>query len=316
MKKFVFSKTYDFSLFGLEKLHPFDGRKFSRAWGLVQSAIPNLDELHLEPLEPVSDEDLLIVHTHSYLKSLQLSSEAAKVIEIGPFKYVPNSILQKKLITPVKYACKGTILATELALKNKNCVMNVGGGFHHAFADHGEGFCFFADAALSIMQARQSGWLKEDDAVLMIDLDAHRGNGFESFFTDDKNVHILDFYNFQVYPGLHPGEINDFPFMVPLRMGMVGEEYLKALEEELPKFLDTVAQPKLAFYNAGTDILAGDPLGGLNVSFEDVVKRDRMILEALEKRGIPTVVLTSGGYSKESYKLVAELGKLVHGLGR
>ena len=310
--EFIYSPHYDFSMYGIEKLHPFDAKKYSRAWELFTRSASNITTTIVDT--PCDDAFLLSGHTASYLEALNDSAMVAKVIEIGLAKFLPNRTLQSKLITPAKYACQGTWLATQKAIQESKIAMNVGGGYHHAFTDHGEGFCFFADAALAIINARKQGLLAADDEVLMIDLDAHRGNGFESFFREDRAVKNFDMYNFQTYPGMHEGDVDDYPFMVPLRAGMQGPEYLKALQEEITPFLKSAQSPKLAFYNAGTDILHGDTLGGLNVSFDEVVERDRYIIQQLSGRGIPTVVMTSGGYAKDSYKLVAKLAQTIAGL--
>jgi len=194
--------------------------------------------------------------------------------------------------------------------------MNIGGGFHHAFADHGEGFCLFADAAIAIAAARSSGALAAGDPVAIIDLDAHRGNGVWEICGRDPAVRVMDVYNFQTYPGLFPGAVEDFPFQIPLKAGTSDAAYLDTVRQELPRFLDGLPRPRLAIYNAGTDVLAGDPIGGLAVSPEGVVKRDRLVLAPLAERQIPTVIVTSGGYTRRSHELVAELAvALVERLG-
>lgn len=309
--QFIYSDQYDISMYGIEKLHPFDGKKYSRAWKLFCDSHKLDHVIAINNNDCASDEFLKLAHSADYLERLTHSTEVARVIEIELAKLLPNSALQTKLLAPAKRATYGTWLATQAALKERKVVMNFGGGFHHAYTDHGEGFCFFADAALSILHARHKQLLTATDEILMIDLDAHRGNGFESFFTEDRTVKIFDMYNFQTYPGMHPGDIDDFPFMIPLRAGMSGDEYIKALKDELPTFFESSNKPALAFYNAGTDILKGDALGGLNVLFEQVVERDHYVISQLVSRGIPTVVMTSGGYTKDSYKLVAKLAGVI-----
>ncbi|WP_185236339.1 histone deacetylase family protein [Teredinibacter franksiae] len=309
--RLVYSSGYDFSVMGLGKLHPFDAKKFSKAWKRLKANFHDLEKYQISPKNMASNELLELVHTPDYLVSLEKSSSIAQVIELGLLRLAPAGMLNRNLINPIRLATQGTRLAAEYAVKNQTTVMNLGGGYHHAFSDRGEGFCFFADAALAINTLKADGLLQQDDLVAMIDLDAHRGNGFESFFKNDPSVTIFDMYNFQVYPGMHTGDIDKFPFMVPLKSRTAGESYLEFLKEELPRFLRTLNTAKLVFYNAGSDILAGDPLGALNVSFEHVVERDRYVLEALKKIAAPTVVLTSGGYTGESHKLVAECAKLV-----
>lgn len=308
----IYSNNYDFAFWGLSKLHPFDGNKFSKAWEIVASAYqdkPGFD--WIMPKTPVSDETLLKIHTRDYLSSLRTSATVAGVIEVRLAKFIPNSLLQTRLIMPIRLACTGSLLATEAALKNDSMAMNFGGGFHHAFADHGEGFCFFADAALSILNGREKRLLGTGDKVLMIDLDAHRGNGFEALTGDDASVKIFDMYSFQVYPGLHSGDPDEYPYMIPLKAGMKDDVYLGVLETYLEKFLNENSDARLVFYNAGNDILEDDPLGGLSISFEGVVKRDQYVIGQLAKRKLPTVIMTSGGYTRRSHQLIAELAKSV-----
>ena len=309
--KFIYSSEYDLIPTGLEFLHPFDGKKFSRAWELLFASEEFDAEAHwVKPEVAASDDYLANIHTPEYLQSLKKSSVIAQIIEIGLVRFIPNSLLQSQIIKPMRLACEGTRLATEYALKGA-LAMNVGGGFHHAFTDHGEGFCVFADAALAIDYVRKSGLLKSDDTIVMIDLDAHRGNGFQAIFAKDPAVRIFDMFNFQVYPGMFEGDMDQYPFMIPLKAHSSDEVYLGVLKEELPGFLAMDEPPKLAFYNAGSDILASDPLGNLGVSYDGVIERDKYVIESLVSRGIPTVIMTSGGYTKQSYQLIAALAQTV-----
>ena len=311
--KLIYSPKYDMALPGASVFHPFDGQKYSKAWRELQS-ISNIDleTIWQEPEQPVSDEVLLKIHSTEYLTSLNRSSVVSRIVEIPLARLIPNGFLQRYLLQPMKLACEGTRLATRVALGG-TMVMNIGGGFHHAHATHGEGFCVFADVAIAILDARKNGALKDSDKILMIDLDAHRGNGFESIFRNDSTVEIFDMYNFQVYPGMHEGDLDDLPFMLPLKNKTNDDVYLSVLKEELPKFLSQNETAKLIFYNAGTDILADDPLGNMSVSYEGIVEREKFVVKALSKINVPSVVVTSGGYTKTSYKLVAELAKMVIG---
>ena len=312
---FVYSKNYDISFGWPGRLHPFDGTKFSKAWNLVRTKFKDrLNDSWIEPHIPVSDQLLLTIHSEQYLGSLQQSATIARVIEINLARYFSNNLLQRKLINPLKLACAGTVLAAESALNNKAIAMNFGGGYHHAFADHGEGFCFFADAALSIVNCRQTGLLRPQDKILMIDLDAHRGNGFDAIMGKDSAVRIFDMYNFQAYPGLHQGDPDSYPYLIPLKSGIKDQQYLDILQTELTKFLNENQNAKLVYYNAGNDIYEQDRLGGMGVSYDGVVTRDNMVLTALANRGVPTVVMTSGGYTSASHKLIAELVKIIFAL--
>ncbi len=311
--KLIYSPKYDMAPPGASIFHLFDGQKYSKAWRELQGICNvDLESIWQEAEQPVSDEALLNIHSAEYLTSLNRSSVVSRIVEIPLARFVPGGFLQRHLIQPMKFACEGTRLATELALDGA-MVMNIGGGFHHAHATHGEGFCVFADVAVAIMDVRKRGSLKDSDKILMIDLDAHRGNGFESIFRNDPSVEIFDMYNFQVYPGMHQGDLDDHPFMLPLKNKTNDDVYLSVLKEELPRFLSQNKTVKLIFYNAGTDILAGDPLGNMSVSYKAVVEREKFVVKALSDLNVPTVVVTSGGYTKTSYKLVAELARLVVG---
>jgi len=306
----VYSPAYDLKLFGLEKLHPFDGRKFSRAWALVERRLGReLASVARRPDAEVSDQDLLRVHTPAYLESLRSSSAvAARALEMRGLRLLPRGLVARRILSPMRLAVAGTILAVQQALSGDGAVaMNLGGGFHHAFRDHGEGFCIYADVAVAIAVARARGLLAAADAVAVIDLDAHRGNGFWDACGDDPAVHVFDLYNFQAYPGLFPGDADAHPFQIPLKAGTGDRAYLDTVREELPKFFAAIPRPRVAVYNAGTDIVEGDRVGRLAVSADGVRERDRLVLAALIERGIPAVIVTSGGYSQHSHKLIADL---------
>jgi histone deacetylase 11 len=117
-------------------------------------------------------------------------------------------------------------------------------------------------------------------------------------------------YNFQIYPGY--ADVED-PYLIPVPAGSNGRFYLDRLNTELPAFLASVPNPRLAIYNAGTDVLAGDPLGGLNVGEEEVRQRDRYVLDSLARAAIPTVILTSGGYTQRSAGLIADAASYLLG---
>jgi len=305
----VYSPDYDFSLYGLERLHPFDGHKFSRAWTLICKELgPQLERYWIEPGEPVSDDELLRVHCREYLASLASPIVVARALELSAIQLMPRWIIQHRLLRPMRLAVAGTIAAMRHVLTGEGVfAMNIGGGFHHAFRDHGEGFCLYADVAAAIAVARASGALAETDPIAIVDLDAHRGNGVWALCGADPAIHVLDAYNFQIYPGLFPGAIEDFPFQIPIKSLTSDGSYLDMVREELPRFLASMPRPRLAIYNAGTDIVAGDPLGRLAVSPEGVAARDRFVVNTLAKHAISTVIVTSGGYTNDSHELISQL---------
>jgi histone deacetylase 11 len=315
--RFVYSPRYDISVPGSTWLHRFDGQKYGRAWSIIRSRLgATADPLRLEPPAPATNDVLERVHTVAYLDSLSRSSVVAKAVELAPLTWIPNRWLQQWILDPMKFATAGTILAMDYALSERGVAMNVGGGYHHAFGDHGEGFCLFADVATAIAQHRVEGKLTAQDRIAVIDLDAHRGNGFAQIHAHDDSIHIYDLYNFQVYPGLLPDWDPDrAPYSIPIRSGRGDQEYLDELSDSLPRFLDSVGEIRLAVYNAGADIVTGDPLGRLNVSPEGVKARDRFVLDLLARRQAPVVIVTSGGYTDLSHVLIAELGLHVAEIG-
>jgi len=310
----VYAPGYDLSLPGFDQLHPFDGRKFSRAWKLVEQRIGTaLQQCWELPSAPAGDAELLRVHDAAYLASLVSSTAVvAQALEIRALRLLPRGLVERRLLQPMKLAVAGTIRATRLAVQGAGAIaMNVGGGFHHAFRDHGEGFCLYADVAAAVAAVRATGELSKGDTIAIVDLDAHRGNGVWELLGKDPAVHVLDVYNFQTYPGLFDGDVADFPFIIPVKAGTADGAYLDLVRGELPRFLDGMPTPRLAIYNAGTDILAGDPVGKLAVSAEGVMERDRFVLQTLVERGIPTMIVTSGGYTRRSHQLIAELAVAV-----
>jgi histone deacetylase 11 len=304
----VYSPGYDLYFPGFSWLHPFDGRKFSRAWARIEAGAGEAAaRLRVQPEAPVPDETLLRVHTRDYLDSLDSPDVVATALEAWPLRLLPRGLLRSRLLKPMRLATAGTLLALGRALSAGGVSMNIGGGFHHAFPDHGEGFCLFADVAVAIAELRARKALAPGDRIAVIDLDAHRGNGFEACVSGNPDVRILDLYNGLAYPGFHPGNMDDFPYMVPMRSGLQDKDYLDTVREELTPFLDKTGPVRLAVYNAGTDIVRGDRIGHLDVSPDGVRERDRYVVDTLAARGIPTAIVTSGGYTKISHELIADL---------
>ena len=300
----------DIRIPGAGWFHPFDGRKFSRALQMAQTTHPTDVASRLRMITgPLGEAELRLVHTADYLASLQQSRTIARILEVGALNWIPASLLHRWILHPMLMACAGTRDAAISALKSGGTAVCLGGGFHHAHADHGEGFCVFADIPIAIRALIANGSLSAHDEVLVIDLDAHRGNGFESI-CHDWPVHFFDLYNFQAYPGLYDAEPERFPFLIPMRSGEDDRGYLATLGSELPNFLDAHPRAKLVFFNAGTDVVAGDPLGRLALTEDGVFKRDALVFAELRRRKLPTVMVTSGGYTSASHRLIART--LIH----
>jgi histone deacetylase 11 len=314
--KIIYSPAADLGWRAIRRLHPFDGHKYSRAWKLLEQRFGTPLRNHtVDPQQWVKETRALLpeVHTADYMASLKRSATIASILEIPVLKQVPNWLLRVGLIDPMIMATAGCCAASEIALK-EGFAFNFGGGFHHAYADHGEGFCVFNDVAIARQHLINIGMLAPDDPVWIIDLDAHRGNGNEDIFFDTPNIHFLDLYNGEAYPGALRDD-DRFPHLhsLPEHMGVAPAHrperstdlYLNTLKETLSEFVAESPRPSIVYYNAGTDIVMGDALGRLGISDDGVAERDRHVIQTLRDLRLPTVMLTSGGYTDRSHQLIA-----------
>jgi histone deacetylase 11 len=310
--RLVYSPEYDIRWLGLEKLHPFDSCKYSRTWqALLERFGDGLQSATITPTAPATVEMLQTIHTSGYLHQLTRSRQVAQALELESLAWVPNSILDRHVLQPMRLATMGTVIAAQTALEH-GIGINLSGGYHHASSDRGAGFCVYADVAIAIASLRQSGQLTATDSftkcgqspIAIIDLDAHQGNGVARIFERDRSVHIFDMYNRDIYPQDRQA-IARIDCNLPLASGTRDAEYLDKLQQYLPSFLERIDRPKIAFYNAGTDLYEYDPLGRLKISAQGVLERDRFVFQTLVAAGIPVVMVLSGGYTSESYQLVA-----------
>jgi histone deacetylase 11 len=316
LARVFYSPHYDISFWGMEKLHPFDSRKASRAWRRAHEALgTELDRWRAAPAAPAGREALRLIHTDAYLDQLERSDVAAKALEMPVLRLLPGRLIDRHVLLPMRWAVQGTLDAARVALASGGAI-NLAGGYHHAHRDRGEGFCVYADVPIAIEMLRREKLVSADARVAIIDLDAHRGNGFEAIYERDERVQFFDLYNFQVYPGplrdcdpvSQDGSSRANPRFADvrsIRAFMDDEGYLRVLKNYLLSFLGE-GPYALAFYNAGTDVLNGDPLGRLGLSAEAVLERDRFVIDNLQRARIPWVLLPSGGYTEESHRLLAE----------
>eukprot|EP00898_Chlorokybus_atmophyticus_P005493 jgi/Chlat1/5945/Chrsp4S06269 len=345
----IYSPHYDITFLGLEKLHPFDSRKWGKIKRLLEKDAAIESSKFVEPNEATA-EDLLVVHTKRYLQSLNSSLTVAQITEASKYTTVPSccasgvsaqhrraaqapqalqvsgmrvfvklspaSLLHMVLrqIFSRLMCCMparvlhvqtgGTVLAGKLAAE-RGWAINLGGGFHHCCADQGGGFCAYADITLCIQFAFRRLGMKR---ALIIDLDAHQGNGHERDFAGDKRVYILDMFNHKIYPQDFEAR-QSISLAVELDPGTSDDEYLSKLDSSLTTASREFPSPDLIVYNAGTDCLAGDPLGRLGVSPAGVIARDEAVFR-FARRGhdapVPVVMVTSGGYQKTNAAVIAQ----------
>jgi acetoin utilization deacetylase AcuC-like enzyme len=242
----------------------------------------------VEPL-PASWEDLALVHTPDYLQKVRsggLSRDEVAQLEIP---WSPDIVEGFRLMTG------GTVMAARDALQN-GAGAHIGGGFHHAFANHGEGFCLFNDVAVAIRV------LQRDNAAArcaVVDCDVHHGNGTAMIFERDESVFTCSLHQQHNYPAFKPRSTLD----VGLEDGTGDDEYLAALADAVAQVL--AWQPDIVFYLAGADPYEDDQLGGLALTMSGLRQRDQLVFTACQARRVPVVLTLAGGYARRIEETVA-----------
>jgi acetoin utilization deacetylase AcuC-like enzyme len=260
--------------------HVFPIRKFE----LVRDRL--LGEGTLSPkqiVEPqaASVEDVLLVHTEDYVRRLRAGTLTEREIRrLG----LPWS---KALVRRSFLAAGGTMLAARWALED-GVGSNLAGGTHHAFADHGEGFCVLNDVAIAIRASRRDGLIRRAGVV---DCDVHQGNATALIFAEDESVFTFSMHGAKNYPLFKTRSTLD----VELADGTGDESYLATLAAHLPRVFEH--GPEIVFYLGGADPYEGDKLGRLSLSIDGLRERDELVLRECRARRIPVVTVMSGGYA-------------------
>lgn len=232
--------------------------------------------------EPATDDDVLLVHTAEWVRKLR----------DGDLTMVERLTLEvpwSPALVEASWLCAGGSVLTARLAREAGVAVHLGGGFHHAFPDHGEGFCAINDVAVAVRVLQREG---EIERAAILDLDVHHGNGTAAIFADDPSVFTLSFHQEHNYPWPKPPSDLD----VGLADGTGDGAYLAALDEHLPKVLDDHGFD-VAFYLAGADPYREDQLGGLGLTLGGLRTRDDRVLGELAARGIPAAVCLAGGYA-------------------
>jgi len=276
--KCVYHPSYQVAL---PRSHPFPMTKYSLLKDqLLAEGVLEAGDI-LEP-EALDASTLALVHTPEYLAKLASSGlSAAEQRRLG----LPWS---EALWQRSRLASAGTLLAARAALE-QGLAGNLAGGTHHAFADHGEGFCALNDVAIAVRKLQSERAIQR---AAIIDLDVHQGNGTASIFEEDDQVFTFSMHGERNYPLAKMRSNLD----VPLKDGVGDIEYLDALRRHLPTVLDN-ANADIVFYLAGVDVAAGDRYGKLNLTDEGIRARDRCTVEAVRSRGAPLAIVLAGGYA-------------------
>jgi len=276
--RFVYSDQYDLNLGN----HVFPSIKYRLIKEkLLRDGIAAPEDFVAPPA--ASDDDIALVHHREYIRKLQAGKLSYLEILRLEIPYSPE------LVRAVWLAAGGSILAGRLALGN-GVGVNVGGGFHHAYPDHGEGFCVLNDVAIGIRKLQKE---KAIERAMTVDCDVHQGNGTAAIFAGDHSVFTLSIHQENNYPYPKPASTLD----INLRDGADDAEYLRELEKGLDQALAEF-QPDLIAYVAGADPYRDDQLGGLKLSLEGLERRDRLVFEKAGARKIPVTVSLAGGYAR------------------
>ncbi len=231
-----------------------------------------------------TDEQIALAHNDDYIEKLNSINLSRKEERATGFPLNEGLVLREKIITG------GTIECIQHALKD-GIAFNTAGGTHHAYADHGEGFCLYNDIAVSSLWGLQKKWIKQ---VLVIDLDVHQGNGTARIFEQDNRVYTFSAHGEKNYP--HRKETSDLD--LAFEDGTDDQKYLETIDELIPQLIDKV-KPDLIHYQCGVDVLASDKLGRLGLSLDACRQRDYIVLSLCHERGIPAVCTMGGGYSPD-----------------
>jgi acetoin utilization deacetylase AcuC-like enzyme len=299
-------------------LHVFPTRKYllvRKALGDgSRDASPRLvSGIPVELIEPppATWDELALVHTQEYLTKVRdgtLSREELAQIELPWSEEIVEGfrLMTGGTIAAARLAChddetqkplnpQSRLFSASSARSAFNVVCHIGGGLHHAFANHGEGFCLFNDVAVAVRVLQACGL----DRIAIVDLDVHHGNGTAFIFESDPRVFTFSVHQQHNYPVFKPRGALD----IGLPDGTRDETYLRALQGALPKVL--ASDPQCVFYLAGADPYEDDLLGGLRITKAGLRERDRLVIDAVRAAGVPLVITLAGGYARNVDDTVA-----------
>jgi len=263
--------------------HTFPAGKYVHLHAILrQEGVLRAQDVH-EP-EPAGRDDLLRVHTPDYHDRFVGGALSVREVRRLGLPWSPT------LVQRARVSVGGTLAAARRALV-AGIAANLGGGTHHAFAAHGEGFCVFNDIAVAIRVLQSE---RRITRAAVVDCDVHHGNGTAAIFAADPAVYTLSLHAARNYPLLKPPSTVD----VALADGVGDAEYLEHLDRELARLFATF-DPEILFYQAGVDPYAGDRLGRLSLSLAGLRRRDERVFAAAIRRGIPCVITLGGGYARD-----------------
>ena len=251
-------------------------------YALLREAVQMYAPQCLEEAPAACDDELLLAHDAAYVERMANGNLAASEIRQIGFPWSPQ------MAERARRSAGATAAAVKASL-SQGCAISLAGGTHHAFADHGEGFCCFNDAAVAARILQRDHGVQR---VLVCDLDVHQGNGTANIFRDDASVFTFSTHGARNYPVRK--ETSDLD--IELQDGCDDDTYLAALKQNLPQIIDDF-QPQAMIYLAGADPYEGDRLGRLKLTKTGLAARDRFVLELARDTSIPIAVTMAGGYA-------------------
>ena len=282
---FVYSKYYDLKW----EAHVFPCEKYRLVRArLLQSGVADVSDF--VEAQPADDADILLVHTKAYLRRLYdyTRSPISAIFELeAPLFYETLSAFFRMT--------GGTIEAARRAILERSFWANIGGGFHHAFPDHGEGFCAINDVAVAIRVLQKEGLIKR---AAVVDCDLHQGNGTAFIFQNDPSVFTFSIHQQNLYP---PKQKSDLDIGLDDFTG--DDVYLEKLAEGLEVVFEKGGYD-IVFYLAGADPYEGDKLGSLRLSKKGLLERDRLVFEAAQRENAAVCVVLAGGYAHRTEDVV------------
>jgi acetoin utilization deacetylase AcuC-like enzyme len=282
-KRFPFQLIYSNEYWMVESgRHVFPLQKYRLVYENLLAMGAKKDNF-LRP-RPAPDEDVLLVHTPRYLKHVKTGGLSAAELKALEIRYSPE-IVRFALLS-----VGGTILAARKALES-GLAVHIGGGFHHAFPDHGEGFCLLNDVAVAARKVIHDNLAER---VMIVDCDLHQGNGTAAALAHHPEIFTLSIHQMDIYPQEKPKSTVD----IGLWAGDGDAKYLSELRARIPKVYREF-RPNLVIYLAGADPYEKDQLGGLALTKPGLKDRDKLVIESARGLGIPVAVVLAGGYALE-----------------
>jgi acetoin utilization deacetylase AcuC-like enzyme len=268
-----------------------EGHRFPmRKYALLREALQVFAPQSLHEAPAATDDQLLLAHDAGYVDRMSNGTLSEQEVRAIGFPWSPQMAERARRSTGA------TIAALSNAITHKSAGVNLAGGTHHAFRDHGEGFCCYNDAAVAAKVAQRD---QQISRVLICDLDVHQGNGTASILANDDTVFTFSMHGERNYPVRK--ERSDLDIELP--DGTTDETYLASLTHHLPRVIETF-KPHAIIYLAGADPFEGDRLGRLKLSKRGLQTRDRFVLQTARDNRIPIAVTMAGGYAHDVTDIV------------